>query len=299
MIGALRRPGSRRFLRIISSLIIPMLAACPAMFGVVPNQAVPDFKAPDLQGNSRSLEDFSSTATVLLFWRPEAERARGAVCAAADAVAANYEGARLVTIVSGEHEKTEIERVVQQCGRPVMVLLDQDRAIFAAYQVVALPTIMILGKDHVVKYKEAGFSHKGIADLTAQLDDIYGRKRIAAAVPEGSPDAIRRHGMALQLLKMGLTGQATEVLKQLVKDHPEYRQAWVSLGYSEIASGKVDESRECLERAFNLDPKNTDVAAGLAWAWWKKGDGAQAAKWAAMVNERDPNFKLVGEASQK
>ena len=178
------------------------------------------------------------------------------------------------------------------------MLLDLDRSIFAAYQIVAFPTVMVLGKDRMLKYKEAGFSHEGISALTAQLDEMYSRKRVATSLPEGSPEAIRRHEMALKLLKIGLYSQAGELLRQLVKDHPEYRPAWVSLGYCEIAAGNIEQAKECLDKAFTLDQSNPDVAAGLAWVWSKKGDDAQAAKWAAMVDEKDPNFGLVREGKR-
>jgi tetratricopeptide (TPR) repeat protein len=184
---------------------------------------------------------------------------------------------------------------LNHCGKPIPVLLDRDRAAFAAYQIIALPTLIVLGPDRTVKYKEAGFSHEGISSLTAKLDEIYGHRQASASMPEGSPEAIRRYGLAMQFLKKGLSERAEELLTQLVKDHPEYRPAWVSLGYCRIASGKVEESRECLEKAYALNKNNTDVAAGLAWVWWKKGDSAQSEKWTAMVGGDDPNRSLILE----
>ena len=281
--------------RLASWILIFLFSAVPGSLGIPPGQTVPDFKAADLQGNIRTLDEFIGKATVVLFWRPEAERARNAVCEVDVAISSAYEGTHLVTIVSGEHDQAEIESVLRHCGRPVPVLLDLDRTIFAAYQVIALPTLMVLSPERELEYKEAGFSHEGIAYLTAQLDEIYGRKHSTVALPEGSPEAIRRYGLAKQFLRKGLSERAEDLLIQLVEEHPEYRPAWVSLGYCRIALGKVEESRECLEKAYRLDQKNTDVAAGLAWIWWDKGDRAESAKWAEIVDNNDPNSDLILE----
>jgi len=298
MSAGLCRPSNGNLFRIAVCVISLIVAGVSAIPGIEPDQAAPDFNAVDLDGISRKLDDFSGTAIVLLFWRPEAERARNAVCEVADALSKGYDGAHLVTIVSGEHERTEIQSVLEHCGKPVPVLLDRDRVIFAAYHIIALPTLMILSSDRKMEYKEAGFSHEGISNLTARLDEIYGRKRTETALPVGSPEAIRRYGLAMQFLRKGLTERAEELLAQLVTNHPEYRPAWVSLGYCRISSGKVEESRESLEKAHSLDQKNTDVAAGLAWVWWKKGDRAQSAKWAAMVSGDDPNRNLILEINK-
>lgn len=279
--------------RVVLWILIPLFAAMPAVCAIGVDQTAPDFKAADIEGNVRTLNEFSGKATVVLFWRPEAERARNAVCAVDDAIHSAYEDTHLVTIVSGEHDQAEIESVLEHCSRPVAVLLDRDRSIFAAYKIIALPTLVVLNPDRRVKYKEAGFSHEGIANLTARLDEIYGRRQPVVALPEGSPEAIRRYGLAMQFLKKGLRERAEELLAQLVEDHPEYRPAWVSLGYCRIELGKVEESRKCLERAYSLDRENPDVAAGLAWIWWEKGDRAEAEKWAAIVDENDPNSTLI------
>jgi peroxiredoxin len=287
-----RRPSNSNPFR-QAVLFLALALAGAAGSGFQTNRAAQDFKIPDLQGNPKRLDDFSGKATILLFWRPEAERARDAVCTVSKALSSGYDGTRLVTIVSGEHAKADIESVLEHCGGQIPVLLDRDRAAFAAYQVIALPTLIILSPDHSIKYKEAGFSHEGISALTAKLDELYGKGHPTMSVPEGSPEAIRRYGLAMQFLKKGLNERAEELLLQLVKDHPEYRPAWVGLGYSRIAQGKIEQSRESLEKAHDLDRNNSDVAAGLAWVWWKKGDSAQSAKWAALVTGNDPNSGLL------
>jgi tetratricopeptide (TPR) repeat protein len=280
-------------------MLILSLAPVPAVLGIDIDQKVPDFKAADLQGNVHTLDEYSGKATIVLFWRPEAERARNSVCEVDDAINLSYEGVHLVTIVSGDHDLSEIQAVLEHCQRPVIVLLDKDRRIFADYNIIALPTLMVLSPERKLEYKEAGFSHEGIGNLTEELDIIYGRKQQTVSLPEGSPEAIRRFGLANQFLKKGLNARAEELLMQLIEDYPEYRPAWVSLGYCRIELGKVEGSRECFEEAKSLDAENTDVAAGLAWIWWEKGCPEQATIWASRVSSNDPNVRLIYEIQKE
>ena len=284
---------------LILYILIFLFTAVPAAIGIDLDQKVPDFKAADMQGNIHTLDEYSGKATIVLFWRPEAERARNSVCEVDDAINPSYEGVHLVTIVSGEHDLSEIQSVLDHCRRQVAVLLDRDRRIFADYNIIALPTLMVLSPERKLEYKEAGFSHEGIANLTEQLDIIYGRKQQTVSLPEGSPEAIRRFGLATQFLKKGLHERAEELLMQLVEDYPGYRPAWVSLGYCRIELGKVEGSRECLEEAVSLDAENTDVAAGLAWIWWGKGCLEEAARWASRVGDDDPNIRLISEIQRE
>lgn len=259
---------------------------------------VPAVRAPDLEGKIRTLADFPGRVTLLLFWQPDIERSRQALCSIAE-LAAAYEPGALATVVPGPHEQTEIKQALGACRRQPAVLLDPDRKISAAFQVIAQPTVILVGPDGRLQYKVAGFSSEGVGAVQVRLDEIYGRRKTPAAAPVGTAQEVRRYGLAQQLLRVGMTAQAESILQSLTAEHPDFRPAWVALGYRKIAAGEADEAKACFEKALALDPQPTDVAAGLAWVWWKKGDAAQSAKWAAAVDRKDPNYGLIAEIRKK
>ncbi len=262
--------------------------------GLAEGQPVPELRAPELGGAVRTLADFPGRVTVLLFWQPDNPRSCQALCKIAELEGA-YERGALATVVSGGHEKPEIEAALKACRSQAPVLLDAERKIFGDYQIVALPTLMLVGRDRLLKYKIAGFGLEGVGEIAARLDALYGRQKAVVAAPVGPPEAIRRYGLAQQLLKAGMKAQAESLLEAVTNSHPEFRPAWVRLGYLRIGGGREEEAATALRRALELDPQLRDVAAGLAWVCWKKGDSAGAAKWAAAADDKDPNYNLVRE----
>ena len=262
--------------------------------GLELNAPVPEFTAPDLAGATRTLADFPGRVTLLLFWQPDNPRSCRVLCEIAD-LQGVYERSALATIVSGAHQKAEIEEALKGCRNRPPVLLDPDRVIFGAYQIVALPTLMLVGPDRLLKYKIAGLGLQGVGEVQAHLDAVYGREKALAAAPAGPPDVVRRFGMAQQLLKAGMQAQAERILESLTMGHPEFRPAWVSLGYCRVAGNRPGEAQAAFETAMALDARAADVAAGMAWVSWRRDDAAGAAEWAARTNGNDPNHALADE----
>lgn len=258
------------------------------------DQPVPDLAAQDLLSAQRTLADFPGRATLILFWQPDKERGRQAVCSVADLLR-SYEPGALVTVVSGAHPKQGIEQALDACRYKPAVLLDPDRTAFRDFQVVAFPTLFIIGRGRRLIYRIAGFGTEGMGDIQAKLDAIYERSRPHAEALKEPPELIRRFGLARQLLRVGMVSQGEAILEELVKSHPDFRPAWVCLGYRRIAAGRADDALACFDKSQQLDPERRDVAPGLVWIWERKGNRAESEKWARAVNRGDPNAAPAGE----
>jgi tetratricopeptide (TPR) repeat protein len=278
-----------------ASLVFALTPVLLAARGLAENQPVPPLNAPDLGGIARTLADYPGTATLILFWNPSNQRSRAALCAVSE-LAAGYQPAGLVTVVSGPAGGDEIGQALEACKIRPAVLLDAGRKVFGDYQIIALPTLLVTAEDdHKLKHKFAGFGREAIGDAQTAMDALYGRQRAAVAAPEGSPEAIRRYGMAQKLLKAGMKTQAEGLLEALTKSHPEFRPAWVAVGYRRIAADRADDAGQCFEKALAMDQGATDVAAGMAWLAWKKGNRDQAKTWLGRVPADDPNRNLLEE----
>ena len=273
-------------------VLVPILLANR---GLALNQPVPVLKAPDLEGVSRTLADYPGKATLILFWNPANARSRSAVCQVV-AMAAGYQPVGLVTVVSGPAARDEITSSLAECKQRPAVLLDPGRGVFADYQIVALPTLLIATEDRNLKFKAAGFGREGVGQAQEVLDAIYGRQREAReSGPKAAPEALHEYAMARKFIKLGLNAQAESALESITTKHPEYRPAWVDLGYRRIAAGRVDDAGQCFQRALALDKNATDVAAGMAWLAWKQGKPDEAKDWSGRVAPGDPNLGLLKE----
>ncbi len=277
---------------------IGAMAASPHPRGLAIGRPAPPLEAVDLSGARKSLADFPGKVRLVLFWHPRYRRSKEALCGAAELVR-RYKGAALLTVVSGPSDRDQLRKAASSCGSPIPVLLDPDRTNFGRYQIVATPSLLIISADGKLLNRTAGFGREGLGSVQRYLDEIFGQAQPVKGAPAGGGRYRRRLAMARQLLRLGLADQAEEILESLTSEAPDFRPAWVELGYLEARRGKVEAAERCFERAAELDPKAADIAAGMSWLWRRKGDNRRAEEWAGKVPPDDPHQPLLKPQSQK
>jgi len=276
---------------------ISAMAAPPDPRGLTIGKPVPPLEAVDLEGVTKTLNDFPGKVRLVLFWHPKYRRSEAALCGTAE-LAKEYDGAALVTVVSGPSDRDELQKSVRSCGLPIPVLLDPDRANFGRYQIVATPSLLIVSADGKLLHRTAGFGREGLGAVRRRLDELFGKARPVKVQPAGDEKHQRRLALARQLLRLGMTDQAAGILKTLTSDAPDFRPAWVELGYLEVKRGEIEAAERCFQRAIELQPDAADIAAGMSWVWRQKGDQERAGKWAAKVPSDDPHRDLLKPQSQ-
>lgn len=271
-----------------------ILLCMMAHLGFTQNPLAPQVRVSDLSGTPHDLLAPAAKGQVVIFWQPDHPRARVALCEVAK-MAAAQKNTPLVAVVSGVYARDEIEQATANCALKPAVLLDAKREAFSAYHVIALPTVLVLDSEKRVLLRLAGFGSDASSQLQESLDAIHGRKPIHAEVPLPEPHgAVGRLEMARRLLKLGMANKAEEILMSLTKELPGYRPAWVTLGYKRVADGQPDQAKDCFDKALTIDGKQMDVAPGLAWVYWQKGDRERTAQWVSAADPKDPNFRVVG-----
>ena len=81
---------------------------------------------------------------------------------------------------------------------------------------------------------------------------------------------------ALYLDKLGKPGQAVDLLREVVRQHPEMAAAQLGLGMALSADGKLDEASRALEDAARRDPGNPIVHHALGVVCLKQGQAERA-----------------------
>ena len=64
----------------------------------------------------------------------------------------------------------------------------------------------------------------------------------------------------------GDPGRAVELLEPLLRANPDNADAWVQLGYAQLALGRPSDAERSFERALTIAPSYTDARDGLALA---------------------------------
>ena len=64
------------------------------------------------------------------------------------------------------------------------------------------------------------------------------------------------------------------ILSELIQNNPNYRDAWIMLGYCYLKIGLMDDAIHALEKAYNLDPEKAEALYYLGVAYSLNGDAA-------------------------
>ena len=78
---------------------------------------------------------------------------------------------------------------------------------------------------------------------------------------------------------------AEPILREVCSNYPDYRDAWIFLGYSQIELKKYDSAIESLNSAADLDPIYPLTFDLLSRVWAAKGDSAKANEYSKKAEE--------------
>lgn len=88
--------------------------------------------------------------------------------------------------------------------------------------------------------------------------DLY-----AQALAAGDEDVNTYNSLGLTLHYLGRSGEALQVLNEGVELDDGYQRIWLTLGFVHGQVGHVEQAREALERAWDINPEN-DVGRSAA-----------------------------------
>jgi len=129
----------------------------------------PAFKLQDLSGAAVELSSFRDKKTVLLFfwttWCP--------YCLKELKILNNNlkeleeEAVELLAIDVGE-SASRVERVVKNYNLILRVLLDKDSSVTDSYQILGVPTFVIVDKKGYIRFLDNYFPHKEVKKLSLE-----------------------------------------------------------------------------------------------------------------------------------
>ncbi|NLV42403.1 MAG: TlpA family protein disulfide reductase [Candidatus Hydrogenedentes bacterium] len=125
--------------------------------GPLAGQEAPPFTLPTLDGTSVSLDDHLGKDVILLdFWATWCPPCRDLIPDIAE-IAAEYgpKGVTVYAVNLGEPPQ-RVKNFLESEGLSLPMLLDTKKTAGALYQVSGIPRVLIIGKDGVVRYDQAG-----------------------------------------------------------------------------------------------------------------------------------------------
>ncbi|MCA1771688.1 MAG: tetratricopeptide repeat protein [Halomonas sp.] len=106
---------------------------------------------------------------------------------------------------------------------------------------------------------------------------------------------------AMRAWEMGDVEQMEEDLRHVLRIEPDNAVALNALGYT-LADldlpGRLDEARELIERAYELDGDNPAVLDSLGWVYYRLGDTEEALPWLEKAYASMPDQEIAGHLAE-
>ena len=134
--------------------------------------AAPDFKLPDLNGQTVSLDQFKGKIVILDFWATWCGPCQ-ITMPLLEKLQKEYPESVVLLAISLDQEPADVVRdFVHQQGLSARVLLDERGVAAELYGTESIPMHVIIDKKGIVRYIQFGYHEKMLYDLRAQIEAL-------------------------------------------------------------------------------------------------------------------------------
>lgn len=159
----------------ITSVVV--LAVLGGLFFVKPRTGVgatvPDFTLPDARGRAVSLSDYRGQVVVLDFWASWCPPCRAAI-PAMDRLHTRYRDRGVVVLGINVNDNKDPGEFMLSMGASYPTLL-RGEAVADDFRVRGIPTIIVVGVDGKVLYRDSGWSGAKEAQIADVIERELGR----------------------------------------------------------------------------------------------------------------------------
>ena len=154
------------------------------------NDIAPDFSLPRLANGKERLYSDDARLTVLVFYKFSCPTCQLALPYINKIYEAYRNDVRFLAIAQDGPEKTQ--QFITDYGLTLPVLLDESPyPVSRQYQLVSVPSILLINPDHTIRYSGEGFVKQELLNLADVLAEKSGKPQIelfgSESVPEFKP----------------------------------------------------------------------------------------------------------------
>ncbi len=259
--GASRGRGRAATAALAVALAVGAGGAARAEGGV----GIPVFQLATLGGETFDSEQRLSERVVLIsFWRPNQSRS-ARLLAELERLRVDFSGAadvEIVSVVSGDVDLDQARELVEGMHLGFPVLLDPERTLYGAFEVIVSPTSWFVDARGVQRFKLAGYRRDFPEVARAHLDVLLGKiseqrhiAQLARAEPRSPKHPVRpfaRRRLALKFLERGKDEAAKVQFRLAWESGPDGAPAGVDLGLLLLREGEAEEAMEILSEVAEL-----------------------------------------------
>jgi hypothetical protein len=241
-----------------------LLPAEAALAVLQPGDPAPPFVLKDVEGHAARLDSSSTSPTILVFVKPGDKYTSDALESLDELFGRRPELAQGLIrwiVCSRMSEPKEAEPIARIAGPRWMVLLDSDDRIYEKYRIVATPTVVLVGRDRLVKAANPGYDPNMENYLHEAIAKVMG-----LPMPRVLPAEMPKSEMSIQMgRRMAARGQYERALayyKQAAQAEKLSPEVELEMAAAEVEARLWVEAEEILGR-WRGDPRFSDRVADL------------------------------------
>jgi Tfp pilus assembly protein PilF/peroxiredoxin len=247
----------------------------------------PDFSLKDHSGEKKNFQSVKGQKlTIVVFWSTWSAKSEKALLRLEKLYQqCKDKGLGVVAVnVDGQEINAEafngIKAKVEKLKLSYPTLIDYGLQAFHDYGVIAVPSIVILDGERVIKYELSGFPLVGAEDMADYVSSNFeGKKTEAAPQKKGyAPDkkAIRHYNMGLRTLKSRRMADTAEMwFVKAIEADPGFIMPYLSLGKFYTARENIAQAKEQFQKALAIEPANPAALCELGLIFIKEGKSAE------------------------
>lgn len=242
--------------------------AAATLQGLQVGMEAPEFSLKNLGGDTSTFADLKGDKlTVLVFWSTWSKKSEKAL-ARMQKLHEKYKGQGLAVIgVNADEQKisdktvAEIRAVQEKLKIGFPMLVDHGLASFHDYGAIALPTMVVIDRERVIKYELSGYPLVGseaMADYVSSV--IEGKKTPVVEEKAGyqpNKAALRFYNMGKTTLKSKRMADSAEMwFKKAVEADTKFVLPHLSLGRMYLQKGDTALAQGAFKEALSREPAN-------------------------------------------
>jgi tetratricopeptide (TPR) repeat protein len=274
-----------------------------------------NFTLKDLAGKEHVLKDSRGKIVVLIFGELYQHNTVKALQDMKNIVSVKEsyrDGVEVLLIVSDRKNTQEYLKVKEGLEIPFPILLDDQRTVYAQYEIIALPSTFVIDRTGIIvgafpSYTIAYYDH-----MDAQLGNLLGevsKEELESVLSfQGAAPAIDQTGerylsLAEHLRKRGWYDSAMNAYQEALKNDPAGTEAHLGMGMIYLDLKKPDKAGEAFQFVLKNNPDNPAALKGMGQVYLSRGEIDKAEsllkKVIASNYVDDDIFYVLGELYEK
>jgi peroxiredoxin len=243
-----------------------------------------DFTLQDLAGKEYVLKDLKGKIVVLIFGELYQHNTIKALQDMKEilSIKRSYrETVEVLLIVSEKKNTQDYLKVKEGLDIPFPILLDDQRTVYANYQIIALPSTFVIDQSGIIVAAFPSYTINYYDQVDAELGSLLGEitkeelesvLSFRGATPDIDQTTDRYLSLAEHLRKRGWYDSAMNSYQEALKNDPASIQARLGMGMIYLDQKKPDKAGEAFQFVLKNNPENPAALKGMGQIYLLRGE---------------------------